>query len=112
MMRLIKNTILVIISLSLIYSLSKNLFGDTDKLEFYHQYRNEYEKEKNLNKQLKSDLKMSQDYYFVEKEIREKLNLLQPQEESIILPKITITPTPSPVVIKKPYEQWLDLIVR
>ena len=111
MLRLIKNTILGILIVSLMYSLSKNIFGYTDKLDFYHEYRKEYEKENELNKQLKSDLKRSKDYYFVEREIREKLNLLQPQEEAIILPKITITPTPPPAITPAPYKQWIDLIV-
>jgi cell division protein FtsB len=93
----------------LVASLSRNIFLYKDKLSFYHDYRKEYEKEHDVNKKLKSDLKKSEDYYFVEKEIREKLNLLQPGETALIIPEVTLTPEPTPTVPKKPYEQWWEL---
>ncbi|OGK22679.1 hypothetical protein A3H80_00825 [Candidatus Roizmanbacteria bacterium RIFCSPLOWO2_02_FULL_37_19] len=112
MFRVIKNIILSVVALFLIFSLSRNIFDYKDKLKFYHEYRREYEQENELNKRLKSELKKSEDYYFIEKQIREKLNLLQPQEEALILPKISTTPTLPPVIVKKPYEQWLELLIR
>jgi cell division protein FtsB len=109
MLRLIKNSIFFLLLAVLVASLSRNIFLYKDKLSFYHDYRKEYEKEHDVNKKLKSDLKKSEDYYFVEKEIREKLNLLQPGETALIIPEVTLTPEPTPTVPKKPYEQWWEL---
>lgn len=112
MLRLIKNIIFTILLVSLVVSLSRNIYLYRDKLSFYHDYRREFEKEQEVNKKLKSDIKKSEDYYFVEKEIREKLNLLQPGEIALIIPEVTLTPEPTPTVPKKPYEQWLELYSR
>lgn len=112
MLRRTQQAFTIVLVLFLLYSLSKNIFSYTGKLQFYHDFRKEYEKEYDKNKKLKSELRKSTDYYTVEKEIREKLNLLQPDEEAIILPKITITLAPSPTPIKKPYQQWIDLVTK
>lgn len=109
MVRLIKNGLFILILAVLIGSLSRNIFLYKDKLAFYHDYRKEYEKTRDVNKKLKSDLKKSEDYYQVEKEVREKLNLLQPDETAIIIPKVTIPPEPTPTVVKEPYQEWIDL---
>jgi len=45
----------------------------------------------------------------VEKNIRQKLNLLKPNEIAIILPKITPTPSPTPIIKNPPYQQWWKL---
>ncbi len=109
MFRLIKNAVFFCLMAVLVASLSRNIFLYKDKLTFYHDYRKEYEKERELNKKLKSDIKKSEDYYFVEKEIRDKLNLLQPNETALIIPKVTLTPEPTPTVPKAPYQEWLEL---
>lgn len=111
MLRLIKNSIFFLILAVLIASLSHNIFLYKDKLAFYHDYRKEYEKERDVNKKLKSELKKSEDYYHVEKEIRNKLNLLQPDETAIIIPPVTLTPEPTPTVIKEPYQEWVELLL-
>ncbi len=111
MFRLIKNLIFFLLLAVLVVSLSRNIFLYKDKLTFYHDYRKEYEKERDTNKKLKSDLKKSSDYYYVEKEIREKLNLLQPGEQVLLIPKVTLTPEPTPTVVKQPHEQWADLFL-
>jgi cell division protein FtsB len=111
MFRLIKNFIYAALLIVLVASLSRNIFLYKDKLSFYHDYRTEYEKENELNKKLKSDIKKSEDYYYVEKEIREKLNLLQPGETSLIIPEVTLTPEPTPAVPKAPYQEWLELYI-
>lgn len=110
MIKTIRDGVLIIIAVSLIISLSKNIFSYKDKLAFYHDYRKEYEGEMITNKKLKSDLKKSDDYYYVEKRIRENLNYLQASETAFIIPKIVVSPTPTPVVPKSPAEQWGELI--
>jgi len=111
MFRLIKNSVFILIFAVLTISLSRNIFLYKGKLAFYHDYRKEFEKERNANKKLKSDLKKNEDYYQVEKEIRDKLNLLQPDETAIIIPQVTLTPEPTPTVIKAPYQEWADLFL-
>jgi hypothetical protein len=83
-----------------------------DKRDFYHEIDREYKAELDTNKKLKSELKKNSDSYIVEREIRNQLQLLKPNETSVILPNITINPTPSPTPIKKPYEEWRDLLLR
>ncbi len=96
----------------LLYSLTKNFFSYKDKVAFYEDLQEEHKKEENRNKKLKSDIQKGSDYYYVERNIREKLNLLQEDETAIIIPPITPTPTPTPIVIKKPYQQWADLLTK
>ena len=112
MKKTVQVLLLVSIALFLAYSLSKNIFSFKDKVGFYEELQSEHNEEKELNKQLKSDLKKSSDYYYIERQIRDKLNLLQADEVSIIIPVITPSPTPAPSVDKKPYEQWFDLLIR
>ena len=102
----------IFIASFLLYSLTKNFFSYKDKVSFYEDLQNEYNKEENRNKKLKSDIQKGSDYYYVERNIREKLNLLQKDEIAIIIPPITPTPSPTPIIIKKPYEQWADLLTR
>lgn len=100
------------IALFLVGSLTRNIFSYKDKTTFHAQLKAEHDEEKALNKKLKSDVKKSSDYYYVERQIRERLNLLQEDEISIIIPDITPHPTPTPLVKKKPYEMWLDLVIK
>ncbi len=106
---LLKNTIFIFIALLLLFSLSRNLFEYTDKLEFYSQFQDEVKELKENNKELKTKLKQSQDYYIVEREIRENLNLTKPGEMTVILPAITPTLTPTPTIYKTPPKQWIEV---
>lgn len=111
MLKFIKKAAFVLIFIFLVASLSKNIYSYKSKLDFYHDYRIEYEKNRDTNKKLKSDIKKGEDYYYVEEEIREKLNLLKPGETAIIIPEVTVPPQPTPTVEKKPYEEWVDLLI-
>lgn len=83
-----------------------------DKLEFYQDLQDERDKEKSRNKQLKSDVRKSKDYYYIERNIRERLNLLQNGEISVILPPLSPSPSPTPLMPKTPLEQWKDLLIQ
>lgn len=107
----LKNIVFAFIAILLVYSLSKNMFEYKSKLEFYEEYKTEYAQLQDKNKKLKTDLKKAQDYNFVEREIRDKLNLLKEDEVAIILPEISVTPTPTPAVEKEVWHQWLELFV-
>lgn len=106
---LIRNAVLTIIGVFLLYSLSKTLLDYRKKISFYDEYTNEYQTELQKNKKLKSTNIKSQDYYSVERNIREKLNLSKPGEAVVLIPKISITPTPTPTLAKPVYQQWAEL---
>lgn len=108
-MRIIKNTIFFLLAFFLISSLLKNIIDHQKKIKFYEDYQKDYQREKDKNKKLKSDLAKSQDYYTVEKNIRNKLNLLKEDESLLILPKITPMPTAIPKIKKSIPRQWWDL---
>lgn len=109
MINFIKNIVVFIFITFLIYSLSRSLFDYKKKFSFFEEYKIEWQKQLDKNKKLKSEILKNQDYYTVEKNIRQKLNLLKPNEIAIILPKITATPSPTPEIKKASYEQWLEL---
>lgn len=109
MVNFIKNMAIFIFITILIYSLSRSIFNYKKKFSFFEDYQKERHKELEKNKKLKSDILKNQDYYTVEKNIRQKLNLLKPGEIAIILPKITPTPSPTPLIKKWPYQQWVEL---
>jgi len=81
-------------------------------MTFYKNYQDEYDKEKKNNQRLQSEIKKSQDYYTVEKNIREKLNLLKPDEIAIILPERTPTPVTYKKKVLPAYQQWIELLTK
>ncbi|HLD26809.1 MAG TPA: septum formation initiator family protein [Patescibacteria group bacterium] len=108
----IKKTIFFIITLFLIYSLSKNILDYQKKILFFEAYQKELHKEQEKNKKLKSDIIKNYDYYTVERNIRQKLNLLQPNEFALILPQPSPTPKPIYTQKKTSLEQWQNLFFR
>ena len=83
--------------------------GYRNKVAFYQNYLNDYEKEKRRNVELKTELLKKSDPNEIEKTIRNKLNLLKPDEVAIILKQpsptpVIITPTPLPN-----YLQWWEV---
>ena len=106
---LIKKVVLLFLIAGLIYSLSKNIVEYQKKTAFFSSYQEEYDKQKKKKRELQSEIAKSKDYYLVEKNIREKLNLLRPDEVSVILPRPTIFPSPTPLAVKPAHEQWIEL---
>ena len=105
-MKLVRKVVLFLIVLFFFSSLTKNLLDYWKKLSFYEDYRREYENEKKRNIELKTQLLKKSDTNEIEKTIRNKLNLLKPDEVAIILRQpsptpVVITPTPLPN-----YLQW------
>jgi cell division protein FtsB len=108
-MKLVKKIILVFFLLFLFSSLTRNIFNFQKKLQFYHDFKKEYEKEKKKNITLKTEILKKSDPNEVEKTIRNKLNLQRPDEVVIVVPQ----PTPTPVVITPTplpnWNQWLNV---
>lgn len=105
----LKRIIYFLLLLFFLSSLTKNLFDYRKKVQFYEEYKNEYEAEKKKNRELKTAILKKSDFSEIEKTIRNKLNLLKPNEIAVILPQ----PTPKPVIITPTplpnYLQWVEV---
>ncbi len=107
-MRMLKRGLLLLLFLFLISSLTRNLFEYKKNYSFYEDYKKEYEDARQKNTKLKTQILKKNDPNEIEKVIRNKLNLLRPNEIAVILPPPTPTPivtTPTPLPV---YQQWLE----
>ncbi len=111
MKRSLRSAFILLLAVFFVTSLVRSILSYREKVRFYHDLQAEYEKELALNKKLKSDARKGTDYYYVEKQIREKLNLLHEDETSVIIPSLTPIPSPQPPVERAPYQQWLALLM-
>ena len=108
-MKLIRRVVFFLLLLFFFSSLTKNLFDYRRRLSFYEEYKRDFEKEEKRNIELKTEVLKKSDPNEIEKTIRNKLNLLKPDEVAIILKQpsptpIVITPTPLPN-----YLEWWKL---
>ena|SRR3990167_4931745 len=108
-MKLVRKIFVFLLLLFFFSSLTKNFLDYRNKVSFYESYLKDYEKEKKRNVELKTKFLKKSDPNEIEKTIRNKLNLLKPNEVAIILKQpsptpIVITPTPLPN-----YLQWWEV---
>jgi len=108
-MKLIKNIVFLFLLIFLFSSLLKNLFSYKGKLQFYQQFKQDFDKEKKRNIELKTEVVRKKSTEEIEKTIRDDLNLLKDNEIALIVPSPTktpasITPTPLPN-----WRQWWEL---
>lgn len=108
-MKLIKNIIFVFLLLFLFSSLLRNLFGYKSKLQFYQQFKQNFDKETKRNIELKTEVVRKKSIEEIEKTIRNDLNLLKDNEIALIIPSppktsVSIIPTPLPN-----WRQWWEL---
>lgn len=105
----LKKSIYLLLGLFILTALTKNIFEYRKNLQFYNDYKSEYEIEKKRNNKLKTALVKSNDYFEFEKNIRDRLNLHQKNESIIIIPNPTPTIfVPSPTVIPN-LKKWLNV---
>ncbi len=108
-MKLIKNIVLLFLLIFLFSSLLRNLFGYKSKLQFYQQFKQNFDRERKRNIELKTEVVRKKSQEEIEKTIRNNLNLLKDNEVALILPSptkipISITPTPVPN-----WRQWWNV---
>ena len=108
-MKLIKNIIFILLLIFLFSSLFNNLFSYKSKLDFYQQFKQNFDKEKKRNIELKTEVIRKKSQEEIEKTIRNDLNLLKNNEIALIIPSpiktpTSITPTPLPN-----WRQWWEL---
>lgn len=96
----------------LLYSLSKNIFEYKKNYDFYLSFKNEYEREKRKNTNLKTQTIKNADPHEIEKTIRNKLNLSKPNEMTVILANPTPTPTVFTPTPPPNYIQWWNVFFK
>lgn len=112
MLKYIKNAGFFIICLFLVYSIARSITSYQKKIQFFQEYKNDFNMELEKNKKLKSELGKRQDYNVVERDIRERLNMVKPGEVALIVPRLTPSPTPTPEIKPPPFQQWINLFLR
>ena len=111
-MKLIKNIVLLFLLIFLFSSLLRNLFGYKSKLQFYQQFKQNFDREKKRNIELKTEVVRKKSLEEIEKTIRNNLNLLKDNEVALIIPSPTKTPvsvTPTPF---SNWKQWWELFFK
>ena len=111
-MKLIKKVFFLLVLVFFFFSLTKSYFDFRKNSQFYQGYKDNYEKEKKRNLELKTTFLKKNSFYEIEKAIRNKLNLLRPGEVAVIIPNPAISPTPSPTSPPPVYQQWLNIFVK
>lgn len=111
-MKIIKRFVFLFIAIFILHSLIKNIISFQEKYQFYLSIKDQYEKLKKKNIELKTQLLRKKDPAEIEKKAREKLNLGLKNEMVVILPPISptplfITPTPKPI-----WQQWLEIYIK
>lgn len=110
-MQLAKRIIIAVLLLFFISSLTKNLFDYRKNISFYQNFKNDYDKEKKRNVELKTRILKNGDPDTIEKTIRDKLNLLRPNEIAVILPNPSPSPTPFVPTPEPPIRQWYGVFL-
>lgn len=111
-MAFIKKILFTLLIIFLFFSLTKNFFDFQKNKQFYQGYKDNYEKERKKNIELKTTMLKKSSFYEIEKIIRNKLNLLRPGELAIIIPSPAISPSPIPVSPPPVYQQWLNIFIK
>jgi cell division protein FtsB len=111
-MLLAKQMILGFLVIFFMFSLSKNIFEYQRNLQFYQSYKTEYAQVKEQNNLLKAQLAKTNDLYYIEKTIRDQLNLLKRNEVSVMLPQQTPTPAPLSPTPQPNYQLWYDTLIK
>ena len=111
-MRFLKNFFFIFLVIFLSSSLVRNIIVYQKKIDFFQKFKALVEKEKKRKLVLKTQILKKTDPYEVEKTIRNKLNLTQPDELAVILP--LPTPTPVPVTPTPPpnWRKWWEVFFK
>jgi cell division protein FtsB len=105
-MVILKKIFFVLLIIFLFSSLFPNLINYKSKLSFYQQTKDDYEKEKKKQIELKTEIVKKKSVDEVEKTIRNKLNLLKENEVALIIPSPIQSPQATPTPILANWEQW------
>jgi len=104
-----RKTIFFIVLLFLIISLIRNATDYQRNISFYDQTKSNYNKALLENKELKVHKQASSSPFEVEKNLRNKQNLIRNNEIVIIVSSPSLAPTPFVKPTEPPYKQWIRL---
>lgn len=102
----------LIFEVYLIISFSRSVWDLWEKQEAIETARDSVAKLTDENKKLKSRLEYVKSEEFMEKEAREKLNLVKPGETIVIIPQSVLeaaTASAAPTPVPPNWEQWMRL---
>ncbi len=113
-MKKIAFIITVIILLLIINNLLRSTLDLWQKQDLLTKAQKELLKEQQLNQQLKAELSFAKTREFIEEEARNKLFMVRPGEQPVLIPEELLKPylsaKPTPAVPN--YQKWLNLFMK
>ena len=104
-----RKMVFFIVLFFLVISLVRNVADYQRNLSFYDQTKNNFDKALLENKELKVHKQADSSPFEVEKNLRNKQNLLRENEIIVIVPSPSPIPTPIVRPTELPYQQWIRL---
>ncbi len=105
--------VIVIVLLLVINNLSRSIYDLWHKQDLLTSAQKELLKEQQLNQKLKAELSFAKTRQFIEEEARNKLFLVKPGEQPVLIPEELLKPylSPKPTPAVPNYQKWLNLFV-
>jgi len=104
-----RKIVFIIVLFFLVISLIRNVTDYQRNISFYDQTKNNYNKALLENKELKIHKLAGSSPFEIEKNLRNKQNLLRENEIIVIIPSPSPAPTPFLRPTEPPYKQWMRL---
>lgn len=104
-----RKVVFLIVLFFLVISLVRNVADYQRNISFYDQTKSNFEKATLKNKELKVHKQSGSSPFEVEKNLRNKQNLVRKDEIIVIVPSPSPIPTPYARPTDLPYKQWLQL---
>ena len=104
-----RKTVFFIVLFFLVISLIRNLADYQRNISFYDQTKDNFNKALAENKELKVQKQTESSPFEVEKNLRNKQNLLRENEIIVIIPSPSPIPTPFVKPTEAPVRQWMRL---
>jgi hypothetical protein len=107
-----RKVVFMIVLFFLVVSLVRNVADYQHNLSFYNQTKSNYDKAAVQNKEMKVQKQSGLSPFEVEKNLRNKQNMLRDNEIIVIIPSPTPLPTPFRAPTEAPPKQWMRLFFR
>lgn len=104
-----RKIVFLIVLFFLVVSLFRNVFDYQRNISFYDQTKDNFDKAVLKNKELKLHKQAGNSPFEIEKNLRNKQNLLRKDEIIVIIPSPSPLPSPIAKPSPYPYRQWMRL---
>jgi len=101
--------VVVIVFLIVINNLVHSIYDIWSKQDLLNQAQKELTKEESKNQKLKAELSYVQTQKFIEEEARNKLFLVKPGEQQVLIPNKSIETSKTQVKQTPNWQKWLNL---